>query len=244
MGWLAVYEREMRLMLKKVGKLGYFLSAILFPLIYLFAFGWGFGGDIAISGGYLPFLAKGMLAITVLLNSFQQTALSVSLGRFYFRTLQTVLLSPVSAWQTVLGITLAGVTRGLIAGIAVYGIAVLAFAVPMLSISGFIGLVLAAFCFGALGIAVGLWVDNPDALSTVINCLIMPMTFFCGSFFPIEKLPMGIREAVSILPLSLTNVLLRAPVWSTEAVHAVFLLSFLTIVSIGFGYWRIKKYSE
>ena len=39
---------------------------------------------------------------------------------------------------------------------------------------------LAAFCFGALGVVVGMWVRHPDALSTVINFIITPMTFFCG----------------------------------------------------------------
>ena len=74
MGWLAVYQREMVLMQKKIGKLGYVFSTLLFPLIYLFAFGWGIGGNISVEGGYVPFLAKGMVTITVMLNAFQQTA--------------------------------------------------------------------------------------------------------------------------------------------------------------------------
>lgn len=244
MGWWAVYEREMRLMWKKIGKLGYFFSAFLFPLIYLFAFGWGLGGNIAVEGGYLPFLAKGMLAITVLLNSFQQTALSVSVGRFYFHTLQTVLVSPVPALQAVIGITLAGVTRGLIAGVAIYLIAMGIFGVPVLSWAGVIGVVLSALCFGALGIAVGLWVDNPDALSMVVNCIITPMTFFCGSFFPLTKLPVWVQTIAGVLPLSLSNVLLRADGWSGEVLYAVVLLSVTTLFSFGLGVWKFRMYSE
>lgn len=244
MGWWAVYEREMRLMWKKVGKLGYFFSAFLFPLIYLFAFGWGLGDDIAVEGGYLPFLAKGMLAITVLLNSFQQTALSVSVGRFYFHTLQTVLVSPVPALEAVIGITLAGVTRGLIAGFAVYLVAMGIFDVPMLRWEGALGVILSALCFGALGIAVGLWVDNPDALSMVVNCVITPMTFFCGSFFPLTKLPEWLQAIVGVLPLSLSNTLLRADGWSGEAISAAILLSLTTLCSFGLGVWKLKTYSE
>jgi len=104
--------REMALLQKKMGKLGYIFSAVMFPIIYLFAFGMGIGPVMNdIHGGYLPFLAKGMLSITVMMNAFQQTALSVSVGRFYFKTFQTLLLSPISAFQVILGITLAGVTR-------------------------------------------------------------------------------------------------------------------------------------
>lgn len=95
----------------------------MFPIIYLFAFGMGIGPVMNnIHGGYLPF-GKGMLSITVMMNAFQQTALSVSVGRFYFKTFQTLLLSPISAFQVILGITLAGVTRGFIAGGIIYIIA-------------------------------------------------------------------------------------------------------------------------
>lgn len=97
MDWLAVYNREMALLQKKMGKLGYIFSTVMFPLIYLFAFGLGIGSIVQVDGGYLSFLAKGMLSITVMMNAFQQTALSVSVGRFYFKTFQTLLLSPISS---------------------------------------------------------------------------------------------------------------------------------------------------
>ena len=38
MNFLAVYMREMALLQKKMGKLGYIFSAVMFPIIYLFAF--------------------------------------------------------------------------------------------------------------------------------------------------------------------------------------------------------------
>ncbi len=134
--WIAVYGREMALLQKKMGKLGYIFSTVMFPLIYLFAFGLGIGPVMKISGGYLPFLAKGMLSITIMMNAFQQTALSVSVGRFYFKTFQTLLLSPISSLNIIIGITLAGVTRGFVAGSIIYIIAMVFFDVPMLSLAG------------------------------------------------------------------------------------------------------------
>ena len=52
--------REMALLQKKMGKLGYIFSAVMFPIIYLFAFGMGIGPVMNnIHGGYLPFFGKG-----------------------------------------------------------------------------------------------------------------------------------------------------------------------------------------
>ena len=244
MDWLAVYSRELLLLQKKMGKLGYIFSTVMFPLIYLFAFGLGIGSVMQIDGGYLPFLAKGMLSITVMMNAFQQTALSVSVGRFYFKTFQTLLLSPVSAVQIIIGIVLAGVTRGFIAGGIIYMIAMLFFDVPMLSLAGIIGILLSAVCFGLLGIAIGLWIKNPDALSSVMNFIIMPMTFFCGTFFPLNNLPPLLQTIVSVLPLTLANNLLRSESFSTDILIVIVILTIITATLFIWGTYKLKNYHE
>lgn len=242
--WIAVYSREMALLQKKMGKLGYIFSTVMFPLIYLFAFGLGIGPVMKISGGYLPFLAKGMLSITIMMNAFQQTALSVSVGRFYFKTFQTLLLSPISALNIIIGITMAGVTRGFIAGGMIYIIAMLFFDVPMLSLAGILGVFLSAVCFGILGIAIGLWIKNPDALSSVINFIIMPMTFFCGTFFPLNNLPNWLQKVVGFLPLTLANNLLRADNFNTQSFIDIICLLVIIGFLFGFGIYQLKNYHE
>ena len=187
MGWYAVYRREMLLMKKKIGKFGHVFSSVLFPIIYLFAFGMGLGSRVDVQGGYVPFLAKGILGVTVMMNAFQQTSLSVSVSRLHFRTFQTVIMSPVSPVQIGLGIVLAGVTRGVLMGAVLYSVAYLTFDAPGLSSVGMIGMVLSAFCFAALGLAIGLWVSDPDEISLVNNFIITPMTFFLRFIFPDSK---------------------------------------------------------
>lgn len=244
MEWFAVYSREMVLLQKKMGKLGYIFSTVMFPLIYLLAFGLGIGSVLQVDGGYLPFLAKGMLSITVMMNSFQQTALSVSVGRFYFKTFQTLLLSPISSVQIIVGITFAGVTRAFIAGGIIYLIAMVFFDVPMLSMAGIIGILLSSVCFGILGIAIGLWIKNPDALSSVINFIITPMTFFCGTFFPLNNLPSVLQSVIGILPLTLANNLLRSEGFSTDILADIMILVIITAVLFVLGIYQLKNYHE
>lgn len=243
-GWMAVYCREMLLMQKKIGKLGYVFSSVMFPVIYLFAFGLGLGSRVEVSGGYVPFLAKGIVSLTVMLNAFQQTSLSVSAGRLYFRTFQTVILSPVPALQIAGGIALAGLTRGIIMGGLVYAVAWAAFGVPALSGVAVTGMVLSAFCFAAFGIAAGLRIADPDEISLVNNFVITPMIFFCGSFFPVQNLPDMLQMLVSALPLSIANSLIRLEFWSSAAAFKALILA---AMGSGFLLWAVrslKKYNE
>lgn len=244
MGWYVVFCRELILMRKKMGKLGYVFSSVMFPVIYLFAFSWGLGSRLEISGGYIPFLAKGILGVTVMLNSFQQTSLSTSVGRIYFKTLQTLILSPIPLLQVAGGLTLAGATRGLVMGALVYGIAWLFFSVPLLSAAAVLAMVLAAFFFAALGLVVGLWVNDPDELSLVNNFIMTPMIFFGGSFFPVEHLPVLVRDVVTVLPLSLVNSLLRVTVWNEAAILKMLLLSGFACLILLLATRRLSAYNE
>jgi ABC-type multidrug transport system permease subunit len=244
MGWVVVYWREIILMQKKMSKLGYVFSSVMFPVIYLFAFSWGLGSRVEITGGYIPFLAKGILGVTVMLNSFQQTALSTSVGRIYFKTLQTLILSPIPLIQVAVGLVLAGATRGLLMGGVVYGIAWLFFDVPGLSVIALCGMLLSAFFFAALGLVVGLWVADPDELSLVNNFMMMPMIFFGGSFFPVQNLPVMVREVVAVLPLSLVNGLLRLTAWDGAAVIKVLILGAFGCLMLLLATRKLFVYNE
>ncbi|BBB89400.1 MAG TPA: ABC transporter permease [Methylomusa anaerophila] len=244
MGWYAVFRREMKLLWKKVGKMGYVFSFLVSPFIYLFAFGLGLGGRVNVDGGYLPFLAAGIIGVTVMLNAYQQTASSISSGK-YFRHFQNIIVSPIPVGQVIFGIILAGVVRSLLFGALVFLVALLAFSVIGLnSMPAVAGVILGALCFSSLGVVVGMLVNNPDDISIVNNFFITPMTFFGGSFFPLHNLPVWLAAIMKLTPIASLNTMLRAASWQGDVWWAAGVMTGLTCIFYGWGVWLYTRYSE
>lgn len=244
MGWYAVFYREWLTMYKKIGRLGHVFSSIIAPFIYLFAFGFGLGGRVDVAGGYLPFLAGGIVAITIMLNAFQQTANSISVGKMYYHVFQSVVLSPIRGSEVMLGIVLAGVVRGLFFGGLIFLMAWLVFDAGHFTFGLLLGGVLGSFCFGALGCIVGLLVKMPDDVAFVNNFFIMPMTFFGGSFFPVENLPPFAQYVVMLFPIGALNHLTRSPAFTPDLWWHALLLFILGIIFLAVAVEIYRRYNE
>jgi ABC-2 type transport system permease protein len=182
-----IFYREMLLLRKKTMRLGYLFSTLLFPLLYLFAFGWGLGSKVRLDGiSYVNFLVPGLLAMTAMNNAFNLSATSVGMGRLFSRTMQPILIAPVSRCSIVNGYLLAGLVRGMIACAIVALAALLLFGTASLPLTfpALIGLLLAMTFFALAGLLAGLLIKDLEDIAVITNFIIMPMAFFSGTFFP------------------------------------------------------------
>lgn len=243
-GCYAVAYRECLTIYKKIGRMGHVFSSIISPFIYLFAFGYGLGDRVDVAGGYLPFLAGGIISITVMINSFQQTANSISTGKMYYHVFQNLVLSPVRNFEVTLGIVIAGMARGIFFGALIFLMARFAFDAAHLTAPLLLGAVLGSFCFAALGVIVGMLVKQPDDVAFVNNFVIMPMTFFGGSFFPVENLPTIAQYVVRLFPVGALNNLARASGWSSAFIADAALLFTEGAVFLAVGTALYRRYSE
>lgn len=179
------------------------------PLIFLLLFAWNFK-DAAVGAEYLRFLVPGLVVMAAVTASYSDLVNWFTLRRAFYRVLDEYLLAPVSTGSLLAGHVLAGGGKGLLTALAVClaGWAV----VGGLRFSALFLVQLAVVCllFASLAVAVAMIAGGDKDVLMFTNLIVFPMTFFCGTFFPVEQLPGMLAKLGWFLPLTAGTYNLRA----------------------------------
>lgn len=245
MEWYPIFLREMLLYKRRLLRLGYLISTMFVPIVYLIAFGFGLGSSVQMSGtSYLDFLIPGLVAMSSMLNSYTWVANALNLDRLYFKTFQVFIQSPISPSSIMIGEVLASVVKGLLTSslIIVAGF----FTSTRFSLTPLfiVALLLNCFLFANLGVITGMLSRSHEDIGTYSNLFILPMAFFSGTFFPLEKVPAFLKSVIYLLPLTHTNYLIRKTSLDREGLISLTVLVLYSVVFLLYGSRIIKKYSE
>ena len=160
-------------------------------LLFLAVFSLALGKSIdSINGvGLAEFIAPGLIMMTMLQNSFANSASSIGQAKFQGNIID-VLMAPLSDLELTLGYILGSVLRGLICGLTTaFGIALF---IPI-EIHSFLNLIFYSFMgcimMGSLGTMVGIWAEKWDQQQGITNFIVLPLTFLSGTFYSIARLP-------------------------------------------------------
>ncbi|MCX8030110.1 MAG: ABC transporter permease [Thermodesulfovibrionales bacterium] len=240
-----IFLREMLLFKRKLLKLGYIFSAMVIPIIYLLAFGFGLGRDISIHGSdYLTFLIPGLVAMSSMNNSYTWVASTLNLNRIYFKTFQIYVQAPIKASSIMIGEVLAGMSKGLFASLLIIIVGYLsstAFKITPLFLAV---LLINCFLFSSLGVIAGMITKSHEDTATYSNFFIIPMAFFSGTFFPIDKLPFFVKVVIYLFPLTHTNIAIRKMHIDFEGVLSIIILLVYAAAFFYYGSRLIQRYSE
>jgi len=244
-GWYPIFLREMLLFRRKLLKPGYLVSAMLTPLIYLAVFGLGLGKSVRLSGGdYISFLIPGLVAMSSMNNSYTWVASSLNLNRLYFRTFQIFIQAPVSASAIMLGEVAAGMVKGLFAA---FLLVIMGLCIPghfHIALLFLVAMTANCFMFACLGVITGMLAKSHEDTSTYNNFFILPMAFFSGTFFPLDRLPFLLKGLILLFPLSHTNIVIRKEALDGEALVSLLVMAGYTLLFLLIGTRLIKRYSE
>ena len=208
MNFYPIIWKELMIIRKKPWR--FLASSMVMPLLYLVTFGWGLGRGMNIGGGrYLEFVLPGIVALSAMNNSFTPVSTSLNISKLYTKTLEEVLVSPVSPWDITLGRTLTGLARGLFSSLMLLLVGFAAGVHIQLSFIFFLVLALTAFCFGAAGVAAAMLSKTHEDMANFNSFFIVPMSFLAGTFFSPDRLPEPFQSAVLAYPLTHASMLLR-----------------------------------
>lgn len=245
-GWYPIFLKEMLHFRRKLLRMGYIFSAMISPIIYLVTFGLGLGKTVRLSegGDYLTFLLPGLVAMSSMNNSYSWVASALNLSRLYFKTFQVYIQSPIKPSSIMIGEVLAGMVKGLFASsliIAVGFIVPSAFSINLIFL---ITLLLNCFMFASLGVITGMITKSHEDTATYSNFFIMPMAFFSGTFFSIDRIPLIFKPLIYIMPLTHTNIVIRKTHFDLEAVISLGVIIFYCLLFFLLGSRLIKGYNE
>ncbi len=224
------------------------VSSVLQPLLFLLAFGVGFGslvegtGRVAEATGgveYLVWLAPALLAVSAVQSAAFESTYPVLSGFKWSRIFHAMTAGPITPGQIALGQI--GWTAAKIAGSGAIYVVVIA-AVGGVTSPGIVVSLLAAVLTGtavaALVTAFSATVQSEGAaFAAIFRFVVIPMTLFSGTFFPVDRLPDWIEPIAWVSPLWHGTVLARsAALGQWEPLAALGHLAYLVaLVAVGAG---------
>jgi len=227
------------------------LPAIVEPVLYLTAFGFGLGrliGAVPYQGQaipYLRFLAPGTIAVAILFWSYFEMTYSSFIRMYYQKTFDAILATPLLVEDVIVGEMLFAGTKSVLAAAVMLSV-ISAFGLVSWP-TGFLVLPIAALAglfFAGVGLVVTSVVKNISHFNVPMSLFILPMFTFGGTFFPMDVLPSWAHPIAWCLPLTHVSLLVRAATLGIASPMAGVSVAYLTIGALLFGtlaLYRMKR---
>tara|TARA_B100000401_G_scaffold426996_1_gene358135 strand:- start:14 stop:784 length:771 start_codon:yes stop_codon:yes gene_type:complete len=218
------------------------ISSLLFLAVFSLALGRSIDSINGIDLSY--FIAPGLIMMTMLQNSFANSASSIGQSKFQGNIVD-ILMAPLNNLELALGYIIGSVLRGMICGFVTF-LGVLIF-VP-LQIFSFSALLfftlMGCIMMGSLGTIVGIWADKWDQQQGITNFIVLPLTFLSGTFYSISRLPEFWQKVSSFNPFFYNIDGFRyafTGVSDSSLIHGIIFLVILNIILIFICYLMFHK---
>lgn len=200
-GLLALTHREVVRVLKLWSQT--IAAPVVSSFLFILVFGLSLGGRIRQVDGvdYEVFIVPGLITMAMIQAAYSNNSSTVFQARFD-RYLNDILASPMRHWEINLGLTLGGVVRALVIGVALLVLSVPVTGVPIHQpLILVLAVALALTLFASLGVVVGIYAESWDHAGFVNNIVILPLTFLGGVFYSVDLLPEPWRELSHANPI-------------------------------------------
>ena len=222
-------------------------SSIVQPVIYLLAFGLGFGSLVHNVGHvrYVEYVATGVVATAVLFSSAFPGMFNTFIRWQFQRTYDALLAAPVDVEELVTAEILWISLRSGVYGMAplVVGVAFGLTPEPGMLLVPLIGFV-TGFGFAAFGVLIAAVAKTIDNFNYITSAVLTPMFLVAGTFFPISTLPRALQTIAVFNPLYHCVALVRdvslATIGTADLGHVAYLIAF-ALIMWRLAIWRLRS---
>ena len=171
-----------------------FLPSVITSVLYFLVFGTILGSQIGDMQGvrYMLFVIPGLVMLAIVTTSYANTSFTFFSSKFFGRSIDELLVSPMSPWVMLAGFIGGGLVRGVIVGALVL-IVSLFFTGLHLAIYNvlviFLFAVLTALVFALAGLVNGIYAKSIDGINLVPTFVLTPLIYLGGIFYSVQTLP-------------------------------------------------------
>lgn len=160
---------------------------------------------------YIDFLIPGLLGMNLMGSSIWGLGFAIVTARSK-KLLKRLMATPMSRSQYLLSFMCSRLVFLLLEIVTLLGFGHYAFGVPLRGSLGTLLLicVFAAISFGGLGLLSASRARTTEAVSGIMNFIMLPMWIFSGVFFSAANFPQVVQPFIRLLPLTAVNDALRA----------------------------------
>lgn len=167
--------------------------------LYFIIFGKFIGAQIQQLDGYayIQYIVPGLIMMSIMTNAYFNTSSSFFLTKFN-KSIEEMIISPMSNTIILLGYALGGALRGILVGIIVMLISFLFTHIPILHPLIVLSMaILAAIVFSLGGLINAIYAKRFDDISFIPTFVLTPLTYLGGVFYSIKQLP-PVWQSISI----------------------------------------------
>jgi lipooligosaccharide transport system permease protein len=190
------------------------------PFLYLLAMGLGLGAYLSRIQGirYIDYIAPGLVAVAAMYGASFEVTFNAFVKMQFGRIYDAVMSTPLTIEDIGLGEMLWSTTRALIYGTVFLAIAATFGVVhSWLAVLAPVAVALTGLMFSVIGLSFTAVIPLIDYFTYYWTMFITPMFLFSGIFFPLDRLPPGVRTVAWFIPLHQSVNLMRALILTGDA---------------------------
>lgn len=202
--------------------------------LYFVIFGKLIGSRIGDMGGfdYIQYIVPGLIMMSVITNSYSNVVSSFFSAKFH-RSVEELLISPISPHTILIGYVTGGILRGLAVGfiVSILSLFFTKLQIHHLAITIFV-VVLTATVFSLAGFINAAYARNFDDISIIPTFVLTPLTYLGGVFYSINMLPKFWQDVSLLNPILHMVNAFRYGILGVSDINIYIAVGFLLVATI------------